>query len=141
MNDDGTPAALEVRIDVQSLAVREGTGGFKPLTDSDRREISATMRRLLDTGHHPGAEFVATRFDLSGGSGPVDGTLTVRGRRSPLRLQVTTAGPGRFLATGTVRQTAYGIKPYSAFLGTLKVRDTVDIEAEAGVPTQDGGPG
>jgi hypothetical protein len=33
-----------------------------------------------------------------------------------------------------VVQSDHGIKPYSAFLGALKVRDAVDIEAEAQVP-------
>src|ERR1700733_10286 len=31
VNDDGTPATLDVKIDLTSLAVREGTGGGKPL--------------------------------------------------------------------------------------------------------------
>jgi hypothetical protein len=31
-------------------------------------------------------------------------------------------------------QSAYGIKPYTAFFGALKVRDAVDIEVNAVIP-------
>jgi hypothetical protein len=37
-------------------------------------------------------------------------------------------------ATGTVRQTDFGVKPYSGFLGALRVRDAVDVEAEVSLP-------
>ena len=59
------PEALEVRIDIGALIVRDGTGGLKPLTDRDRREIATTARRLLSTEQHPEAVFTATRFELS----------------------------------------------------------------------------
>ncbi len=39
--------------------------------------------------------------------------------------------PGSYrLGTTTVVQSAYGLRPYTAFLGTLKVRDAVDVEVE-----------
>jgi hypothetical protein len=41
---------------------------------------------------------------------------------------------GTYRGTGTVVQSAYGIKPYTAFFGALKVRDTVDVEVEATIP-------
>ena len=40
-------------------------------------------------------------------------------------------GQNRYRATGTVVQSAYGIKPYTGFFGALKVRDAVDFEVEA----------
>ena len=55
VNDDLTPADLEVRIDMSSLIVREGTGGLKPLTDRDRREIAVTARKTLGADRHPEA--------------------------------------------------------------------------------------
>jgi polyisoprenoid-binding protein YceI len=35
-----------------------------------------------------------------------------------------------YRATTTIRQTEYGIKPYSAFLGSLKVADAVEVEID-----------
>ena len=134
VKDDGTPVSLEVRIDVGALTVREGTGGLKPLTDRDRREIGVTMRRLLDTGKYPEAVFTATRFEPSGEGGVIEGDFTLRGTSRPLRLEVTQTGPGQDKATGTVVQSSYGIKPYSGFFGALKVRDAVAVEAEVELP-------
>jgi polyisoprenoid-binding protein YceI len=135
VKDDGTPVSLEVRVDAGALTVREGSGGLKPLTDRDRREIGVTMRRLLDAGQHPEAVFVATRFEPDGDGGTIEGDFTLHGTSRPLRLQVTQTGPGVYQATGSVVQSSYGIKPYSGFFGTLKVRDAVLVEAEATLPT------
>lgn len=129
---DGTPSGLEVRADLGSLVVRAGTGGIKPLTDKDKREIVATAAKVLRTDRHPEVSFAATGFaaGASGHGGTIDGTLTLAGQPQPQRLEVTETGPGRFRATTAVRQTSFGIKPYSGFLGALKVSDAVQVEAE-----------
>jgi polyisoprenoid-binding protein YceI len=131
VGDDHSPAALEVRVDMGALLVREGTGGIKPLTDRDRREIGVTARKLLASDRNPEALFTATKFepDADGGS-VITGTFALRGAERPLRLTVSPAGQDRYRVVGSVLQSAYGIKPYSAFLGALKVRDQVDIEAD-----------
>ena len=135
IDENKTPVSLEARIDMHALSVREGSGGLKPLTDRDRREIAGTARRLLSSDQHPEAVFTATRFTPDGDGGVIEGDFTVRGVSRPLRLQVTAAGTG-YRITGVVAQSAYGIKPYTAFFGALKVRDAVDIEAEVELPGQ-----
>jgi polyisoprenoid-binding protein YceI len=144
VDEDGTVHALSARIDVGALVVREGTGGIKPLTDRDRREIASTARRLLATDRYPEAVFTATGFGSSGDSGAIEGNFSLRGQTRPLRLAVSQSAGGRYTATGTVVQSAYGIKPYTGFFGALKVRDTVDIEVadirlEAMVPAGENG--
>ncbi len=131
VNDDLSPAGLDVKIDMGSLIVRSGSGGLKPLTDRDRREIAVTARKTLAADRHPEASFTATEFrpDADGG-GLITGTLTFAGEARPLRLQVSKTGPGQYHAAGSVVQTEYGIKPYSGFLGALRVRDAVDFEAD-----------
>jgi polyisoprenoid-binding protein YceI len=140
INDDLAPASLTVTADLGSLVVREGTGGLKPLTDRDKREIAVTARKVLSTDRFPQAVFTATAFQpapdttdrsaVTDASGTVRGTLELAGRSAPIELRVQPAGSGRYQATTTIRQTDFGIKPYSGFLGALKVRDTVDIEVE-----------
>jgi polyisoprenoid-binding protein YceI len=131
VNDDLTPAGLEVRVEMGSLIVREGSGGLKPLTDRDRREIGATARKVLAADRNPAATFVATSFEpAASGGGVISGTFTLAGTSRPLRLQVAETGPGKYRATTSVVQTEYGLKPYSAFLGSLKVRDAVQVEVE-----------
>jgi polyisoprenoid-binding protein YceI len=120
---------LDATIDLTSLAIREGRGGIKPLTDRDRRDITGQARKALDTGRYPEAAYAATSFspDDSGG-GAIDGTLTLHGQSHPLRLQVSKTGDGQYRATATVVQSQFGIKPYSGMFGALKLRDDVELE-------------
>jgi polyisoprenoid-binding protein YceI len=131
LNDDLSPAGLDARIDLNSLIVREGTGGLKPLTDRDRREIAVTARKTLAVDRHPEATFTATDFKPdSAGGGLITGTFTLAGAARPLQLQVSKTGPDRYHATGSVVQSQHGIKPYSGFLGALKVRDAVEVDVD-----------
>ena len=63
VSDDGKPAGLTVQVDMGSLIVREGTGGIKPLTDRDRREIAVTARKTLAADRYPEATFAAAEFE------------------------------------------------------------------------------
>jgi polyisoprenoid-binding protein YceI len=143
VSDALAPESLNVTADLGSLVVKEGTGGLKPLTDRDKREIAVTARKVLQTERFPEAKFAATVFqpvpdssDVTAGaratdsSGTMRGTITLAGKSGPLELRVHAAGGGRYTASGTIRQTDFGIKPYSGFFGALKVRDAVDIEVE-----------
>jgi polyisoprenoid-binding protein YceI len=132
VNEDLSPAGLDVHIDMGALLVREGTGGVKPLSDRDRREIAVTARKTLAADRYPEAVFAASTFApaAAGGGGEISGTLTLHGETRPLRLRVSQAGPDRYHAEATVVQTDYGIKPYSGFLGALRVRDAVEVAAD-----------
>jgi hypothetical protein len=128
--EDGGLGAAKVtaELDLGSLAVREGTGGVKPLTDGDRREILKTIDQILGGAT---ASFASSRVVPSGASGGVvEGTVTLNGKTQPARLQVTTPGPGRYRGTATLVQTAFGIKPYVGFFGALKLKDEVGLEFE-----------
>ena len=136
VSPDLSPASLTATIDLGSLVVREGTGGLLPLTDRDRREIAVTARNVMKSDRFPQAVFTATAFqpDPGGGNadvgGVISGTLSLAGQSGPLRLQVHPAGSGRYKATTTIRQTDFGIKPYTGFLGALRVRNTVEVEVD-----------
>jgi len=141
VNEDGSPADLSARVDMGSLIVRAGTGGIKPLTDRDRREIAVTARKVLASGRHPEASFAAAKFEPgASGGGTITGTLTLAGESRPLRLEVTATGPDRYHATATVVQSAHGIKPYTGFLGALRVRDAVDVDVDVDL-SEPPGPG
>ena len=121
-------ATLSAELDLGSLEVREGTGGVKPLTDGDRREIKKTMSGILGDGT---ATFASSRIIPSGTSGgAIEGTATLNGKTQPARLQLTSPGPGRYRGTATLAQTGFGIKPYVGFFGALKLRDEVAVEFE-----------
>jgi hypothetical protein len=125
-------ATLTAELDLGSLAVREGTGGAKALTDRDRRDIEGQVRKTL--GGAGKASFSSTKVipSSSGAStnGAVEGTLTIRGTSRPVRLQIVSPAPGQFRGSATVRQTDFGITPYSGFFGTLKLKNEVTVEFE-----------
>ncbi len=137
---DLAATTLAVTVDLDSFTVREGTGGALPLTDRDRKEINATMRRILSASGarvsggsatpsgSPTATFIANRVLPSGGGGSIDGILSLHGIEGPLRLDVVHDDAHRYRGTTTVKQSAFGIKPYSGMFGTLKVRDDVQVE-------------
>jgi YceI-like domain len=142
VGDDGSPSGLDVQVDLNSLIVREGTGGLKPLTDRDRREIGVTARKLLAADRHPQADFTATQFQAdSDGGGVIRGTLTLAGQARPLRLEVRPDGPGKYHATGEVVQSEHGIIPYRGFFGALKVRDAVGVDVDIDLSQSDATPG
>jgi polyisoprenoid-binding protein YceI len=141
VNDDLSPSALEVRADMGSLIVREGTGGLKPLTDRDRREIAVTARKTLGADRNPEAVFTASKFEPDAdGGGMVSGTLTLAGQSRPLQLRIRKTGPDRYHATTSVVQTQFGIKPYTGFFGALKVRDAIDVDVDIDLSEPSGGP-
>jgi polyisoprenoid-binding protein YceI len=123
-----TAAQVTAELDLGSLEVREGSGGAKPLTDSDRRDIKKTMSGILGDGTASFTSSKITRFGASGGA--VEGTLTLNGKTQPVRLQLNAPGEGRYRGSATVPQSAFGIKPYSGFFGALKLRDEVIVEFE-----------
>jgi hypothetical protein len=125
---EGGPA-IEAHLDLTSLRVLEGTGGVKPLSDKDKREITKTASKTLGTDHHPEAVFRSPGFTATDGGGTFDGTLDMHGVQRPLRVTVARTPEGGYRAQATIRQSEHGIKPYTGFFGALKVRDNVEAEA------------
>lgn len=129
--DDLSAAALTVTVELDSLEVVEGTGGASPLDAGDKADILKNALKTLEVSKHPTAEFTATGARPGAdGSGEIDGTLQLAGSSGTVTLAVVGAGSSGWKATGTVVQSQYGIKPYKAFLGALRLADTVTVEAE-----------
>lgn len=125
-----TDATAAARFELGPLAVRAGTGGATPLTDKEQREIEKNARRTLDVDRHPTASFESTRVVAGDDHATISGDLTLHGVTAPIDVDVREVAPDRYRAMTVVSQTAHGIRPYSAFLGALKVRDDIEVEIE-----------
>ncbi len=121
-------AGVAATMDLSTLTVREGSGGAVPLADSDRREIEGNARRILEVHRYPTATFAADQITATSTEATVTGMLSMHGSQGRVRLHVRQIPPDGLVAEATVAQTAFGIKPYSAFLGALKLQDEVAIE-------------
>jgi len=121
-------SAVTMEAEVDSFEVREGTGGVKPLTDADRAEIKRTLRdKILHAGQNPTITFASTRVSGELESFHIEGNLTIVG----VSKVVTVDGglsDGRARGSATIVQSRWGIRPYSAFFGALKLRDEVEVE-------------
>lgn len=123
-------SVVSVVVDVDSLEVREGLGGVKPLTDKDRADIRKTLRDILDSETHPQIKFNSTSVTRSVASVTVVGDLTIRGETEPVAISAEFTDD-RVRGSATVAQARWGIKPYSTFLGALKLADEVGVEFDA----------
>jgi len=124
IGDDGAPAAAELSADATSLRVQKGTGGMKALDDEDKANIHQTIDdEVLERRD------IAFRSTFVDG-GWADGELTLGDRTRPLSVALAVADDGTVTATATVKQSDWGMKPYSALFGTLKVLDEVEIALE-----------
>ncbi|MBO0840390.1 MAG: YceI family protein [Sciscionella sp.] len=130
VSDQPAGGGITVTAKTGSLRVLEGTGGVKPLSEHDKREIVGHAGKVLNVDGFPDATFTSSSVTVNGDAATVDGTLTLVGVDRPLRLRIRDLGDGRYQATGTVVQTEYRIKPFRAFLGALKVADEVEVEAD-----------
>jgi polyisoprenoid-binding protein YceI len=128
--DTAHPSAssVSVEVDTGSLEVREGSGGIKPLTDSDRAQIKTTIQqKVLHTGQHPAINFRSTRIEGTEESFTVDGDLTITGVTQPVTVHGRLAD-GRVQGSATIVQSRWGIRPYTGFFGALKLSDEVRVE-------------
>ena len=123
--------ALELTADSRSLAVREGLGGVKPLTDGDRDEIRRNIDGKVLAGQPIAFRSSAVRMPDRPGRFSVDGELTMAGRTRPVSAQLELRDDGRVAGTITLTQSDWGIKPYRGLMGALKVRDEVEIVVDA----------
>jgi len=131
----GSTPQIAVELDMGSLEVREGLRGVVPLTDKDRVEIKGIIAETLKTKAIPKASFKSTNVQVEGDHAGVDGEFTLAGRTHPLHMTAQAGGDHTVTVTGTVQQTSWGITPYKAFLGALKVKDTVEVEATVRLPS------
>jgi polyisoprenoid-binding protein YceI len=133
VGDDGSPAAISLEVDPASLQVLEGHRGVKPLTDKDRAEIRSNIDQKILLGRP--IAFTSSAVDHRGGRLTARGELTMAGATRPASFELQVEDAGRVHGTLSVTQSEWGIKPYRAFMGALKVRDSVEIVLDVPLPT------
>lgn len=132
VGDDASATTLTATAKVSSMNVVSGAGGAKPLSEGDKADIKKTIvDKILG---NTSIDFKSTSVNGGGSSATVQGDLTIAGQTGPASFQLQDLGGGKVKATGQVTQSKFGVKPFKAFMGALKVKDTVDIEIEATVP-------
>jgi polyisoprenoid-binding protein YceI len=133
VREDGTLSAVQLNADPRSLRVLEGLRGIKPLTDKDRADIRTTIDERILFGRR--IAFDSTAVETDNGGLTVRGELELAGMRRPVSFELEAAADGRVHGTLPVTQSEWGIKPYRALMGALKVRDTVEVVLDVALPS------
>lgn len=133
---DGDPARSEVNatIEPRSLEVTAATGGAKPMSDKDKKDIKKNISGLLGNGS---ITFTSTSVEVKSDTAlKVAGALTIAGQDRPVTLDMALTPAGRLTASTTIVQTQFGIKPFSAMMGALKVKDEVEVVLDVALPAE-----
>lgn len=132
---DEEKSRLTARFDPRSLRVvaalhggREAPGA---LSEGDKKKIDeSTAHDVLHSKEHREIRFeLKTRRAVSDGW-QLDGDLELNGKKKAILVTVRTTGD-RYVAEATLHQPDFGIKPFTAMLGALKIRPDVKVRFSA----------
>lgn len=124
---------VDVVIPVDGLHVAGQVKGDQvtPMADKDHADIDKSMRtKVLDAAKFPEIRYEGAGAAPTSGEMRVDGKLTLKGKTQPLPVTCKVSdGPEGTRVQGEVRfqQTQFGVTPFSALMGTLKVKDEVRV--------------
>jgi hypothetical protein len=133
------PLAVRARFDPASVRVacarQEGRDAPGVLSAKDRAEIEATIARtVLEPQRYPSIEFRSTAIaPHESGGFRVDGVLSLHGRERPIAMLARRQGE-LAIVDGRLHQPDFGITPYSAMLGALKIKPDVGFRLVAPWP-------
>lgn len=123
---------LEMDVDAQSLAVLDK----KPGEDDKKKIYNSMHNEVLESAKHPKINFKSVSVNDLKQTGSdnysftLNGDLTLHGVTKRIAFPVSlTINAQQLRAEGkyTLRQTDFGIKPYSAAGGTVKVKNEITV--------------
>jgi hypothetical protein len=123
--------ALSAKLDAASLrvlhAMVDGAPREGALSDADKRKIEQNIvEDVLHAAKYPEILFAGTDLAPEGDGFHVRGTLTLHGHTRPLAFLARARGD-RLVAEVTLHQPDFGIKPFSAMLGALRIKPDVVV--------------
>ena len=125
-------ASVEAEILANSLkivcAMKDGQQNYDTLKEKDKADIEeATFKDVLHPSKYPTINFRSSNIQEKDGVYHVKGELTLHGVTRPIEFDAKTTTGKDLKGRVTIAQKDFGIKPYKALLGTLKVKNEVDI--------------
>jgi polyisoprenoid-binding protein YceI len=129
---DESQRTVEGRFDADSLrvvcAMSGGVEAKGTLSAEQKREIEANIvRYVLEAEKYPEVRYVSSAVEDERGGFRVRGQLQLHGVRRAVEVTVRRSRR-RYVAGARIHQPDFGIRPYSALLGTLKVRADVEVQ-------------
>ena len=125
--------ALELSVDPSSFVVSAGRGGASPLSAEDKAGISSTIQQEILPAVPIRFESTQVAHAVAKDGLVATGILELAGVRRPITFELRCDEGGRLSAEIPLRQTDYGIRPYTVLFGALKVADQVAISVDVGL--------
>ncbi len=124
------PVTAGLTVEVDSFEVLRGEGGVKGLSGPEKTMVRSNALKSLDAGRYPDIRFTAEVIDKTDDGYRLTGKLQIRGKTRDHTIDLRTEDLGdswRMSTESTVRQSDYGIKPYSMLMGSMQVADDVSV--------------
>jgi hypothetical protein len=121
----GTFEADSLRV---ACAVRDGRDDPAALSAKDKETIVGYVRKdILESGRYPKIIFRAELPEDDGGELEFDGELQLHGARREVSVRGQQIGQ-HWVCKVRINQSDFGIRPFKAMMGALKIRPHVDVE-------------
>ncbi len=131
------PVGVRLVVEVESLDVLRGDGGVKGLSGAEKVLVRSNALKSLNANRFPEIGFAAGVIEKTHDGYRLTGALEIRGVSRDHVIDVRTEDLGdswRISGESTVRQSEYGIKPYSTLMGSVQVADEVTVSFTATHP-------
>ena len=128
------PVAAELAVETDSFEVLRGEGGVKGLSGPERTLVRSNALKSLDAARFPEIRFTTETIDHTDDGYRLTGKLHIRGKSREHVIDLRTEDLGdswRMSAESSVRQSDYGVKPYSLLMGSVQVADDVTVSFAA----------
>jgi polyisoprenoid-binding protein YceI len=128
------PVSAELTVEVDSFEVLRGEGGVKGLSGPEKALVKSNALRSLNAGRYPEIRFTADTIDKTDEGYRLTGKLHIRGKSRKHLIDLRTEDLGQawqMSAESSVRQTEYGVKPYSLLVGSVRVADEISVSFSA----------
>ncbi len=131
VGEDPDQIGIVLDADATSLRVREGIGGMQPLGDDDKSSIQTTIDDEVLRGQEIAFRSREAHTAPGGRRISVRGELTLVGTTAPVVFDLTVGDAGALTGSVVLKQSDWGITPYSTLFGALKVSDEVEVSIDA----------
>ena len=118
--DVGEDDGITADFDPASLRVTDD------ISDSNRRDIERNAEKVLEPRKYAKIQFRSVSVTREGDRAQVEGDLTLHGVTNRISVEARDDG-ARWNVKIILDQRHYGIKPFSAMLGALKIKPEVEV--------------
>lgn len=129
-------SSVQAELQAASLVPLHAVKGRDPqpgkLSDSDKRDIAKSVRdKVLEADRYPTIRFDSTSVEPTAGGYRIRGELGLHGTTRSIELSARSQD-GQMVAETALHQPDFGIEPFRAFGGALKVKP--DVVVQVSVP-------